>query len=114
MGVAYQFHGPVFETVTEAVRYQKLFRIVDRLLLYVERVKRRRSVPQESERVVAVAAGGIHVQPAGGEPSTLAEPLPEPLPESPAGEEGGCARLRLLRVGAVGVRALTDAGFLCL
>ncbi len=49
-------------------------------------------------------------QPAGGEPSTLAEPLPE----SPAGEEGGCARLRLLRVGAVGVRALTDAGFLCL
>ena len=53
-------------------------------------------------------------QPAGGEPSTLAEPLPEPLPESPAGEEGGCARLRLLRVGAVGVRALTDAGFLCL
>ena len=53
-------------------------------------------------------------QPAGGEPSTLAEPLSEPLPESPAGEEGGCARLRLLRVGAVGVRALTDAGFLCL
>ncbi len=53
-------------------------------------------------------------QPAGGEPSTLAEPLPEPLPESSAGEEGGCARLRLLRVGAVGVRALTDAGFLCL
>ncbi len=53
-------------------------------------------------------------RPAGGEPSTLAEPLPGFLPESSAGGGGGGARLRLLRVGAVGVRALADAGFLCL
>lgn len=44
-------------------------------------------------------------QPSGGAPSTLAEPLP------PDGD--GRPRLRLLRVGAVSVRDLAEAGFVC-